>query len=621
MMQVNSTFGSLRAKPRCEPLEDRLTPAVTVRFDTSLDPTGFFQDPVKMAALQNAASTVIAQIGDSLTAITPSGGNTWTPTVINPFTQSTQYLSNLSVGANEIVIYVGGGNLRSGALGLSGGGAYNASGSQAWLDNLRTRGQGGVDSGTDFSTWGGMIGFNSAANWNFGSGNPTANQYDFDSVATHELMHIFGFGLNNRSFNRFTTTGRFTGPNVTAVAGTVSMANDGDSDGPDHFAPQGTPGGVWSIMNSSIMAGQKKGMTTLEYATLRDIGWAQPGAVSPPAPATSTPVITPVGSSPVTAAPNAEVFAIGTGAGAAGTVQAYNSAGQTVFSSSAFASNFTGGVRVATGDVTGDGVSDYVIGAGPGGAPVVQVIDGRNGAIIRSFYAYDASFRGGVYVAIGDVTGDGFADIVTGAGAGGGPHTKVFESRTGAELIGFFGINDPAFKGGVRVSVGDIDGDGFADIVAAAGEGGGPRISVWSGRTIALARIPTNVTPDFFAYEINLTNGANVAVGDINGDGYADIVTGAGEGGGPRVSVFSGRELLSGRATRIVDFFTGNAMSGTGVRVAAVDMNNDGRDDLICATGPGGDGVVRVFDGLAPGIAPFLTMSNTSWNGGGSYVG
>ena len=88
------------------------------------------------------------------------------------------------------------------------------------------------------------------------------------------------------------------------------------------------------------------------------------------------------------------------------------------------------------------------------------------------------AFTGGVFVAAGDVNGDGCADIVTGAGAGGGPHVRVFDGRTGTETHGFFAFA-PAFTGGVRVAAGDVNGDGHAEIIIGAGPGGaarGPRV-------------------------------------------------------------------------------------------------------------------------------------------------
>ena len=92
------------------------------------------------------------------------------------------------------------------------------------------------------------------------------------------------------------------------------------------------------------------------------------------------------------------------------------------------------------GDVTGDGEPDIVVGAGPGGGPHVRVFDGVTGAEVRSFFAYQCDpapapcFPGGVFVAAADVTGDGRADIITGAGPGGGPHVRVFDGVSGTEV-------------------------------------------------------------------------------------------------------------------------------------------------------------------------------------------
>ena len=119
----------------------------------------------------------------------------------------------------------------------------------------------------------------------------------------------------------------------------------------------------------------------------------------------------------------------------------------------AFDPAFTGGVYVALGDVTGDQVADAVVGAGPGSPPQVKVFDGVTGLEIRSFLAYDHEFAGGVRVAVGDVTGDGRADIVTGAGPGGQPHVKVFDGVTGLEYRSFLAY-DPGFAGGVYVAAG-----------------------------------------------------------------------------------------------------------------------------------------------------------------------
>jgi hypothetical protein len=121
---------------------------------------------------------------------------------------------------------------------------------------------------------------------------------------------------------------------------------------------------------------------------------------------------------------------------------------------SAYDPMFTGDVTVAVGDLTGDGAAEIVTGAGAGGGPHVRVVDLAGGlAEVASFYAYDPTFTGGVFVAVGDVTGDGVADLITGAGAGGGPHVRVFDGVTGAEAATFFAY-DPAFTAGVFVGAG-----------------------------------------------------------------------------------------------------------------------------------------------------------------------
>ena len=87
-------------------------------------------------------------------------------------------------------------------------------------------------------------------------------------------------------------------------------------------------------------------------------------------------------------------------------------------------------MTVACGDITGDGIAEIITGAGPGGGPHVRVWQytaaGQPVTELLGFWAYAPYFTGGVRVAAADVTGDGVADIITGAGPGGGPHIRVF---------------------------------------------------------------------------------------------------------------------------------------------------------------------------------------------------
>ena len=264
---------------------------------------------------------------------------------------------------------------------------------------------------------------------------------------------------------------------------------------------------------------------------------------------------------------------------------------------------FTGGVRVATGDVNSDGVADIITAAGPGAGPHVKVFDGRTGAEVRSFFAYDPAFTGGVFVAAGDVNGDGVADIITGAGVGAGPHVRVFDGITGAEIRSFFAY-DPAFTGGVRVAGGDVNGDGFDDIITGTGPGAGPHVRVFDGITGAEIR-------SFFAYHPAFTGGVFVAAGDVNGDGLDDIVTGADAGGPAHVKVLSG---ATGETLR--SFFAYDVSFTGGVRVAAGDVNGDGFDDIITGAGPGAGPHVRVFDGTSGAMLRSFFTYDPAFRGG-----
>jgi FG-GAP repeat len=292
-------------------------------------------------------------------------------------------------------------------------------------------------------------------------------------------------------------------------------------------------------------------------------------------------------------------------------VNVYNFQGIKSFSFYAYNKNFRGGVRVAVADVTGDGIPDVITAPGPGGGPDVRVFDGANlrnasptNDIVREFMAYSPLFPGGVFVAAADFNRDGFADIITGADAGGGPHVKVFSGFDLHVMASFYAYNKN-FTGGVRVAAGTVFGPGtIPALVTAAGTGGQPQINVYSGVNGALIS-------SFFAFSPQFLGGVYVAVGDVNADGFADIIAGAGAGGGPVVTVFSG---LTGAVLS-----TFNAFSPTftgGVRVASTDFNGDGFADVVCGAGPGGVPQVLVFDGFSGAVIGNFLAYVQAWNGG-----
>ena len=301
-------------------------------------------------------------------------------------------------------------------------------------------------------------------------------------------------------------------------------------------------------------------------------------------------------------------FAVASAGGARTTVNVYDAKTNALIGIvTPFGKDSVSGARVAVADVTGDGVEDIVVSAGPGVAPVVKVFDGRTLHEVASFLAYDESFTGGVYVAAGDVLRDGHADIVTGAGANGGPHVKVF---AGSDLFpggdvkltvlpsaraSYFAVESD-FRGGVSVAVADINGDGYGDIVAGAGPGGGPRVVVVSGKDGSRLE-------DFFAYDATLRSGVMVAAGSLDAGGLVRVVTVPMAGGGPDVKVFDGDKLTA----TYQPFGSGEAGNGVAVR----DLNVDGRGEILVTSGPGSRPRVVVLDGGTgkllrnfPGLTP-----------------
>ena len=129
------------------------------------------------------------------------------------------------------------------------------------------------------------------------------------------------------------------------------------------------------------------------------------------------------------------------------------------------------------------------------------------------------------------------ADVIVTPDNGGGPVVAIFDgsklsqgmSAESSQMARFFGIDDPDFRGGARVAVGDLNGDGSIDMVVSAGTSGGPRVAIYDGSSITSGvTTPTKLRGDFFVYEETLRNGSYPAVGDVNGDGLADAIFGAG---------------------------------------------------------------------------------------------
>ena len=154
---------------------------------------------------------------------------------------------------------------------------------------------------------------------------------------------------------------------------------------------------------------------------------------------------------------------------------------------------FTGGVFVAAGNLDGGPVDEIITGADGGGGPQVNIysaaqIQADNLSIPNTaFYAYPFAngvfFTGGVRVATGDVNGDGKADLITTPGPGGGPQVNIYDGVAGGGFIAgagqpfpmpslsFFALGPAlaSYTGGIYVTAMDANHDGHADLFFGAG--------------------------------------------------------------------------------------------------------------------------------------------------------
>lgn len=260
----------------------------------------------------------------------------------------------------------------------------------------------------------------------------------------------------------------------------------------------------------------------------------------------------------------------------------------------AFSTEYSGGVNVASGDVDGVDGDDVLVGAATGIARVRVIDASTNPAgevdpslVSADFFAFPPSFTGGVTVASGDVNNDGQDDIITGA-ADGLAHVRVVDATQrdngmpsgeidAAALVGNFFAFGLGYSGGVNVASGDVNNDGFDDVIVGAANGiahvrviDGSRLDSIVGEVAS-----DDLLADFFAFDTAYAGGVNVAAGDINGDGFDDIILGAATGlahvrivDASQVSLVEGDGTIA-TAGLLADFYAYDPTYTGGVFVAA----------------------------------------------------
>jgi hypothetical protein len=315
----------------------------------------------------------------------------------------------------------------------------------------------------------------------------------------------------------------------------------------------------------------------------------------PPPPTTTTTTTTTVPAAPEGAAhptnnPTGWAVAVDNGPSAS-QVFSFRADGSLATVVMPYGPDYHGGVRFARADFTGDGVPDLITVPGAGIEASARIWDGATGNLLAEFSPFPG-YTGGLWVALGDVDGDGVNDLAFGTDGGTLPLVAVYSGRDGHTIASFLPYPDGT-PGGARLAIGDVNHDGYADIVTALGVGT-PIISVFDGRSLALGYGVQRAAPDFYLYPTAFQLGVNIAVGDADGDGYADII------GGPSIGpaymrVVSGKALTTGQGQ--LDLVSALLWPNTdsGIRFAAVDANGDGRADIMATPGGAAGGYVALY--------------------------
>jgi hypothetical protein len=272
-------------------------------------------------------------------------------------------------------------------------------------------------------------------------------------------------------------------------------------------------------------------------------------------------------------------------------------------------------LSITTGDINGDGIEEIIVGAGRGEKPLVRIFS-QEGVLIREFLAYAEHFTRGITVTVGDINSDGIDEIVTSPNQGGGPHIRIFSSE-GVLYDEFFAF-DASDRGGVMTALGDLDNDNTLEFIVASGYDSYDEIKIFNhsleligvfkpfgdtkidgisvsagdvngdGKDEILVAPAIGLTPmvhvfdhlgkelyAFDAYPKSFKGGVDMEVADLNNDNSTEIITGPGMTGGPHVRIFDG----AGGPKIKPDFFVFDKDFNGGVDISVI----NGKEPIIVA--------------------------------------
>ncbi|MAF64326.1 MAG: hypothetical protein CMJ84_01530 [Planctomycetes bacterium] len=285
------------------------------------------------------------------------------------------------------------------------------------------------------------------------------------------------------------------------------------------------------------------------------------------------------------------------------------------------------------GDVNADGHDDVIVGAwrdddGALNGGRARVYSGADGSLLHTFDG--AASEGSFGVAVdgaGDVNADGFDDLIVGAmhDPSGGTESGavfVYSGSDGTLLHSWTGAGNGERHGAAVAGAGDVNGDGFDDVICGSPTRGGGFLfkggaTVYSGQNgTVLYNYDGGATSEHFGAAVS-------GAGDIDGDGRADFVIGIPGGDVPDVDAGGARVYAGADGSLLYEFHGDGAGDRFGTSVAAAgDVDGDGTPDLIVGAhgadnGGSCAGIARVFSGTDGSVLfTLIGADEGDWFGG-----